>query len=41
MCLYNHVFSANLVSSIYQQVECYEVVPPKNVNQYAFRSRKL
>lgn len=38
MCLYNHVILAILIPSIYQQVECYEVVPPENVNQHALNS---
>jgi hypothetical protein len=37
---YNRV-SANLISSIYKQVECYEGVPPENVNQYAFQFGRL
>jgi hypothetical protein len=33
---YNRVISAPFICSIYQHVECYEGVPPENVNQYAF-----
>ena len=38
---YNRVILAPLIYSIYQQVECYEGVPPENVKQYAFQSSRL
>jgi hypothetical protein len=35
-----HFFLAQLLYSNYPQVECYEGIPPENVNQYASQSSR-